>query len=387
MNMQRTPARWARGVSLVEALVAVAAMGIGMLGIVGLQASLRGNSDIAKQRSEAVRFAQEAIEQWRAVTALAPTFNRTAYEDIQTPLAAETRAGANATYTLTRAVVPMDTRVGIPERDTVPRAKSLRVTASWVDRNGENQFVTLSTAIAGIMPELAATLAVPADGDPVRQPFGRNRAIPVPAKLLNEQYSGLKPPGAPPTVAWRFDNVTALITLCTTDAGLTNDTLTLASLSCSGDNAMLLSGYVRYATAVAQPGSEEPTSDPLALEVWVDRTAPSALRHPCYVQNVTAPSKYTAYLCAVPVVLQTPPTPTTWSGRTYFKPDALFPDGGGIYKVCRYFGDGGFASGGNYSAVTGPLANQNFLVIRAANACPDPPTVATAHQSLLYPGP
>ena len=63
------------------------------------------------------------------------------------------------------------------------------------------------------------------------------------------------------------------------------------------------------------------------------------------------------------------------------------PDGGGIYKVCRYFGDGGFASGGNYSAVTGPLANQNFLVIRAANACPDPPTVATAHQSLLYPGP
>ena len=47
-----------RGVSLVEAIVAMAVMAFGMMAIVGLQTTLRQNSDIAKQRSEAVRIAR-----------------------------------------------------------------------------------------------------------------------------------------------------------------------------------------------------------------------------------------------------------------------------------------------------------------------------------------
>jgi len=383
--MQHLSTRRARGVSLVEALVAMAVMGIGMLGVVGMQATLRGSSDIARQRSEALRLAQEAIEAWRAVTALGATADRKNYAEIGDTVDADI-VGANATYSRRRDVVPMDARMDVPERDTVPRAKSLRVTVGWVDRYGEHQSVRLSTAIAGIVPELAATLAVPADGGPVRRPFGRHWAIPVAAKWLDKTHSAFKPPGAPATVAWRFENDTALITLCSTDAALTNDALTAAALHCGSDRAMLLTGHVRHATTQAQPGTEEPASDPLVLEVWVDRTAPSALRHACHAQSVAAPSKYTAYHCAVPVVVPAPPTPTTWSGRTYFKPDSLFADAGGLYKVCRYFGDGGFATGGSYSAVSGPLANQNFLVIRATNDCPNPPTVPNAHQSLPYPG-
>lgn len=399
MKMPGSQIRRARGVSLVEALVAVAAMGIGMFGIVGLQATLRANSDVAKQRSEAVRYAQEAIEEWRAITALDTTANRLAYEDLETK-AAENIAGANATYSLTRTVVPMDTSAGVAEADTVPRAKSLRVTVSWVDRSGETQSVSLSTAIAGIMPELAATLAVPADGDPVRQPFGRHRGIPLEAKLLGKEYSGYKPPGAPATVAWRFDNVTALITLCTTDAALTNETLTTAALVCGADKAMLLSGYVRYATGLVQPGNEEPMSDPLPVQVWVDRTAPAALRYACYVQHVAAPSKYTAYRCAVPVVVLAAPAVTTWWGRTYFMPDVLFgaapaagfPDA--PYKVCRYFPDDPDAAdervrvvNGSYEAVKRPVVNHNYLVIRAGNNCPVPPTVLIPHQLAAYPAP
>ena len=44
-----------RGVSLIEAIVAMAVMAFGMVAIVGLQGTLRQNSDIAKQRSEVER--------------------------------------------------------------------------------------------------------------------------------------------------------------------------------------------------------------------------------------------------------------------------------------------------------------------------------------------
>ena len=82
-----------RGVSLIEALVALAIMAFGMLGIVGMQSSLRTNADISKQRSEAVRIAQEVIEQRRAFWVLAAAAGVTAYADIVTGLRpAEVRA-------------------------------------------------------------------------------------------------------------------------------------------------------------------------------------------------------------------------------------------------------------------------------------------------------
>ena len=276
MNMQRSSTRWTRGVSLMEALVAVAAMGIGMFGIVGLQATYGRNSDIAKQRSEAVRFAQEAIEEWRAITAMDVTANRLAYAQLVSTGAEEEITGVNATFRRTRTITPMDAGEAVPERDTNPRAKSLQVTVTWVDRAGDSQSVSLSTAIAGIMPELAATLAVPADGDPVRKPFDRHRGIPVQAKLIDEDHSAIKPPGASTGIAWRFDNETALITLCTTTAANTA-AITTGNLNCSGSKAMLLSGSVRYATQLAQPTNvASPPADPLVIEIWVD---PRSHRH------------------------------------------------------------------------------------------------------------
>ena len=59
-----------RGVSLIEALVAMAIMAFGMLALLGLQGALRGNSDVSKQRSEAVRYAQEQIELLRGFSTL-----------------------------------------------------------------------------------------------------------------------------------------------------------------------------------------------------------------------------------------------------------------------------------------------------------------------------
>ena len=77
-----------RGVSLIEALVALAVMSFGMLGVVGMQATLRYNADVSKQRSEAVRLAQEEVERWRSFSVLAPTAGQLAYQDINTAAAA-----------------------------------------------------------------------------------------------------------------------------------------------------------------------------------------------------------------------------------------------------------------------------------------------------------
>ncbi len=68
---RRVGRRAQRGVSLVEAIVAMAVMAFGMMAIVGLQTTLRANSDVAKQRSEAVRIAEEAIETARAFSLMA----------------------------------------------------------------------------------------------------------------------------------------------------------------------------------------------------------------------------------------------------------------------------------------------------------------------------
>jgi len=371
-----------RGVSLVEALVALAVMAIGMLGLVGVQSSLRANSDAAKQRSEAVRLAQEAIEEWRAFAVLQSTAGVTDYQDIAAGTTTDPVInGSNATFTRSRTVTTMP----------APRAgKSLRVDVTWQDRAGETQSVQLTTVIAGIAPELAATLSVPATGEATGSaPQGRHRAIPPGAKLLGGQLagkSGFIPPGAS-GVAWVFDNVSGLITICTTTASSTALLLD-TNIVCGTDNAVLLSGFLRYAlgatpptTADADNPSSPPSAMPSPLQVWVVRGTPVPdLR--CYTEDVATPSYYTAYFCAVPVTVIPNNPPPAWSGRVEFRPSPPMATTLADFsflrvKACRYFANA------TYTDVSSPRANQNYLVIRAGDGlataftCPSP---TFAHQ-------
>jgi Tfp pilus assembly protein PilV len=359
--------RSARGISLIEALVALAVMGIGMLGLVGMQSSLRGNSDAAKQRSEAVRVAQEAIEQWRAFATLTTTGVATAYDDIAPGTTTDPPInGSNASFTRSRTVTTM----------TAPRAgKSLRVDVSWLDRAGVAQDVQLTTVIAGVAPELAASLSVPAAGDATGgSPQGRHRAIPPSAKMLGGTMagrSGLIPPGAT-GVAWVFDNVSGLISLCTTTATSTS-ALDAGNITCGADNALLVSGFLRYALGAAQPTAVQalhpdssPSSADLALAhqllVRVVRSRPSPLEVGCFVDSVASPSFYTAFYCAVPISVPT----LKWSGTLAFGPATLLASTlaestASRIKLCRYLADGVHAD------VAGPRTNQNFLVIGAGD--------------------
>ena len=355
-----------RGVSLIEALVALAVMAFGTLGVLGVQTSLRLNADIAKLRSEAIRIAQETIEMARSFDSIA---DYGALVDLaNVPVVGY--ATANATYLVTRTVT--DTAEADPTR---PRRKGVVVDVAWNDRAGEAQSVRLATVIEGVEPALAGSMAVPADRGYTSAPGGRHRGIPPGATIVPaEGISRFEPPGGD-GLSWTFDNTSGFITqVCP------------APENCVPANARLLQGFVRFATTAAQPtpaDAETPPSAAFALDVAVVQTAPSAGAVACFEQTTAS---YVVYYCAVPVTDAAP----RWSGRSLLSgltvATAEVPADPAQFRVCRYtagqshqfFPDDATPAPPrrpltnaehplDYSNVTAPLTNQNFLVIRAGN--------------------
>lgn len=132
-----TPSRQ-RGLGLVEALVAFLVLCLGMLTVVRLQPQLRQHAEHARQRSEAVRLAQEDIERQRAFGLAAGSV-------------VVDEAGAGTRYELRREV----------DAASWPNATALAVSVHWNDRDGRPQAVRLATLIGagGPAPAGAAMLA------------------------------------------------------------------------------------------------------------------------------------------------------------------------------------------------------------------------------------
>lgn len=378
----RSAYRRDRGVSLIEALVALAVMAFGTLAVLGVQGSLRMNADIAKQRSEAVRIAQELIEQRRAYDAIQDAVANAVpdYVDITATVDPLTIEGytTNTTYSASIAVEEPAASVSSARRKTVT------ATISWTDRTDTAQSVALSTVIQGTPPELGGSLGVPGDAAVVRKREGRNPAIPVGAIPVegNPSASRYEPPGSG-GVAWVFNNISgAIIQRC-------------LGADCVAFSGRLLSGYIRFATLTSGGGSVAPTGVdaefPLGVvvsgvQVHVAQTAPTeyAGTVECYEDTQAA---YVAYYCAIPV--ETIPLPT-WSGQSLVDGLSIADDVADARadrrRVCRYTpyraqlvvptemrND---EHPLDYVDVTTPLVQQNFLVIAAGDGtsafeCPD----------------
>lgn len=365
-----------RGVSLIEALVALAVMAIGMLGLVGVQSTLRSNADLARQRSEAVRLAQEKLEERRAfVTLAAATTPYHGYADLADGSTGETglttSAGSNASYNRTTTIATLDSSA----MPVMPQtAKTITVDVSWSDRTGAAQNVRLTSLLAGIAPDLAATAAVPGEGDQVRRPSGRNRGIPFLAKDIGGGLSGFKPPGASGSVVWVFNNANGLFSICTTTASST-DTLTAANVdtgSCGTARYWLVSGFVRYATTTYPPtlSAADLSNPPISsLQVSVTRTDPTPTdTSTCYTDRSVsgAAETYTSYFCAVQVYVLAG-QPVAWTGSLSFGSSSLIEtsttsDNASRYKVCRYAD-----TPESYDTVAQSRVNDNFLLIRAGD--------------------
>ena len=283
----RTCNRWQRGVGIVEALISLLVLAIGMMSFATLQARLRLNSDVAKQRAEAVRIAQEDLENFRAFSTFAidnTITNNFAYNSVtagaatKTVLATGVTTTSNAAYTVTRTVSDAAKATGITEAPV----KNLAVTVAWTDRIGTSQSVTLRTVISKSDPAVAATLALAPNGSTVRDLLGRDIQVPIPAKSLGDGTSAIKPLLGG-TVAYIFNNDTGIVKKrCTGLASTTvTNSITLAVLggagvNCMGINAYLISGFVRTSLGnspdVTNPNDTAPGG--VTMRVDLDNTAP-----------------------------------------------------------------------------------------------------------------
>lgn len=388
-----------RGATLVEALVAFVVLLLTVVAVVRVHGQFRLGSDIARQRSEAVRLGQEDLEGLRAFSVIAASAGARSWAEIAS--ASTTIDGAAGYVTNTAYRLAREIRV-----EPAGAAKDASVTIEWTDRAGAAQRVVLDSIVAAQDPVYAGALgAVPATV--VRGAYGRSAFVPPMAKNLGGGRSAFKPLAAG-SVAIVVDNATgAVVARCASvSTALATRDLTSGDLAgCDSGAGMLLSGIVRFSLA-APPDPADARDVPPIVDIALATSGGVYPQPPTCAseasKTVTYVSAGIARTEAVPIAA----TPSTlglatwtdtgdrhvayhcivyplasgrWSGRaTLVATGWSIGTGAADRRVCRYAADtdGSGAVDTNvehpatYVGVTGPLANQNFLVVAGAQACP-----------------
>ena len=351
-----------RGVGLIEALVAFLVLSLGMLAMARVQSDLRAHAELARQRTESVRIAQQDIETLRAYSVLSATasalVDARSFDQIAATSATIDSIGPTR-YELTRQVGAF----------ADGQAASVAVTVRWNDRRGESQHTTLSSVIARGTPALAAALLSAPKGVPVLGAFNRSSHIPLVAKDLGDGRSAFKPANNG-TVAFVQDNRSGqVVARCSgLAATLATAALTPADLmTCDMAVGLLLSGTVRFAQGA-----------PLPFEISLVLTGGSYPRAPqCTTTPIEGSDALSVYHCVV-YPSASGASAGRWSGQTTIAPigwriGVMAED----RRICRFSSDldGSGAIDRNvehpaaYTSVDIALAQQNFLVVAGTDSC------------------
>ncbi|MBA3597804.1 MAG: prepilin-type N-terminal cleavage/methylation domain-containing protein [Methylibium sp.] len=362
-----------RGFTLIEAMIALLIIAFGLLALAGMQIMLSRNADVAKQRTEAMRLAQERMEVMRSYTGIAsdPAVPL-AWQDLDT-VSNDPANPIASTYSNT-----LFSRSWIVEGLPQDALRPVSVTVAWVDRAGEPQSVTLTSVISNTDPVRVGALgvAVPADGN-VRQPKNRNINIPVAAIELDEGKKSVYQ--FKPDLAMVFNNTTGLVVercnTLVTDAAYSGGTAV-----CFPFTAVIVSGFVTGAvmpTGIPPAGSLPTLPTGINTSEVVDEDASGGKLISCAYSiakdqntgNNLADVHY--YLCVIPIT-----TTSGWSGRLLL---------GGIpttanHKVCRIQFERSDLLNDNqrndqlYSNVETSLDNQNYFIDSSPGETCTPPT-------------
>jgi Tfp pilus assembly protein PilV len=409
------PRRRRRGVSLIEALVALAVMAFGMLSLVGVQATMRLNSDLSKQRGEATRIAAEELENLRLFTSVQDANGQVSWDGIADRVVAAYVPPDNTGNTSYRVERRVSTVAGTPQ-------KLVSVQVLWTDRSGKPQSVTVDTVLVGAAPVLSSLLSVPAQPSPFSMPGGRNPTIPPEAVDLDGGGSGSSAfkPFDRGTVAWIFNNYTGVITSVCTNVTAAQAVIVTGNLvACTAVNGRLVSGKVKFDQGTLPDGVSlrgQVLPLPVNAPLLFPTTSFSPVSHKAGspASCVAGPPSGLAvpYNCLV-----FPADNSGWGGKLdVASVEANSPNGdplppgvtAGPQTVCRYTGgsteftsndrhpksycmvQGGPATaalpcGSGGSKVTVNLANQDFLVISSGQSCPVGPITGNWTPTYLLP--
>lgn len=345
----------ARGFSLIEALIAMAVVAFGLLSVAGMQLMLARNADVAKQRSEATRLAQQQLEALRSFTTIGDVPGQASWDSMAGGTDVTT---TNTAFTRTWSVAGA---AGDPLR-------RISVAVSWVDRAGDTQNVTLNSVISKTDPSDVGALGFPLpQNTTLKRPKNRNLNIPVPAIDLGGGKSVYQIAN---NFAVVFTNDSGYVVMRCDFVVTSADQLS----ACTAYSAYILAGYVSLSGTSTFPAG-------LALNTGL-LTGPSGVT--CTLGNAidqndgSAISGYKYYLCVVAI-----PAGQSWSGKVLF----AGMSSGADYLVCRFQYPVAPGIGANqrnvqpYNAVAESLDSQNY-VLSAASSCPTISGVATVeHQN------
>lgn len=371
-----------RGVSLIEAIVALGIMGFGMLAVIALQLDLRRSADLARQRGEALRLAQQDLECLRSFGSVAAP-DSLSYASIESIEGVRNESPCQPITGETDTAFTVDRRV---DEVAEPPLKTLNIDVRWHDRSGGPQTLALYSIVGRADPVLAGSLHIAPVAGQLRRPFERAAQIPVRARDLGDHRSVIKPQEQG-MLAWVFDNLTGTITgTCAVPADRPTSALTAADVeSCTGNTfAYLISGFVRFSPA-SPPDPNRSAGTALPLDMSLHLTSADHPLEPSWACFDDAPASErnamttVAFMC---IVYPNGDLPRIWSGRLSITGIAL---GARDWKICRYsadLDDNGRIDNAehplDYDRVAGSLARQNFLVIRATETCPVGPAVDPA---------
>ena len=218
-----------------------------MLSLVGMQTLLARNGDLAKQRTEAVRLAQEKLECLRAYTQITSSATASVSRNCMGALLAVdtwnglATVGGDPLNPLTSAFSNTSfTRSWTLGGATTDPMRAVTVTVTWTDRAGVAQSYTANSVISQSNPNDEGDLGFPLPQNTnLKRPKNRNLNIPVPAIYLVGGYSGYQLG----TLAVVFSNNSGyVVQKCT---GILNAATYLAGTAgCTNYNAYIIAGYI-----------------------------------------------------------------------------------------------------------------------------------------------
>jgi Tfp pilus assembly protein PilV len=389
-----------RGVTLLESVIAFFVLAAGSVAVAQLQGQLRLAGDVARERSEAVRLAEQAVEELRAFATIDGPPGSRSYAAI---------ASGSSSVAAASAAAHNDYRIDrIIDDAAFGGAKAARVAVRWSDRAGAPRSVVVDAFVAAVDPAYSGSLALATGALPaaLRGAQDRQPGVPLTAKRLGDGRSVWKPRDGS-TSAWVFDDRSgAIVAVCEGIAAtVANEDLGADALhTCSAGRWLFVAGtlrsaatapvatlaagasaltielldgvYPQPAACVAEPRKTVRFVDDGGLhveDVAIDATA-AALGLAGWEETG---DRFLAWRCAV-----APRADGRWSGKV-----ALVASGwtigsaSGDGRVCRLAAgsdaaaiDANIASAGIDRDVDTALLGRSFLVVRGSDPCPTPAT-------------